>query len=487
MSATTPISEQTNGLPTLCGHEQQVAVARKREGPFYLPESRIDFGRVRSAFAIALHMHQPLIPAGGDDLRSARIISNLQYMMEHPGEGDNHNAPVFRECYKRTAGFVADLVNEGKDPRVMLEYSGCLLHGLRMMGADDVIDALRSVTCDGRYRRCIEWLGMPWGHPVAPSTPAQDFRLHVVAWQHHFAGMFGLDALSRVRGFSPSEMALPNEPNVAHEFVRTLKDCGYDWVLVQEHTIETLEGEGIRHPHRPHRLVVRNSSGETLSITAIIKTQGSDTKLVAQMQPYYEARGLGRASIGGHSVPALVTQISDGENGGVMMNEFPGKYLGVMREASGAETCPVNVTEHLEYLRQVGVKDEDFPPIQPIHQHRIWERFDKAPAGTAMHEVIKQLEKEDDRFHVEGGSWTSDRSWVEGYDGVLGAMEEASAMFADRVLAAGVSTAEQRYLNALYHLLASQTSCYRYWGEGRWTDYGKEICRRAMDILEHDF
>ena len=77
----------------------------------------------------------------------------------------------------------------------------------------------------------------------------------------------------------------------------------------------------------PHRLVVRSSGGDELSIIAIIKTQGSDTKLIGQMQPYYEAKGLGRFDIAGHKVPPLVTQISDGENGGVMMNEFPGKYL----------------------------------------------------------------------------------------------------------------------------------------------------------------
>ena len=120
----------------------------------------------------------------------------------------------------------------------MLEYSGTLLHGLRQMGADDVIDSLQRITCDPDYRRAVEWLGAPWGHAVAPSTPVQDFRLHVRAWQHHFAAIFGLEALARVRGFSPSEMALPNHPDVAYEFVRTLLDCGYQWVLVQEHTVE---------------------------------------------------------------------------------------------------------------------------------------------------------------------------------------------------------------------------------------------------------
>jgi hypothetical protein len=34
----------------------------------------------------------------------------------------------------------------------------------------------------------------------------------------------------------------------------------------------------------------RNSRGEVIAITALIKTQGSDTKLVAQMQPYHEAK-----------------------------------------------------------------------------------------------------------------------------------------------------------------------------------------------------
>ena len=37
-----------------------------------------------------------------------------------------------------------------------------------------------------------------------------------------------------------------------------------------------------------------------------------------------------------------MTQIADGENGGVMMNEFPPKYLEVVREASHADTPLMN-------------------------------------------------------------------------------------------------------------------------------------------------
>ncbi|MGC9972037.1 MAG: glycosyl hydrolase family 57 [Bryobacteraceae bacterium] len=481
------LPEHVDGLPDLCGSEDAVAQAMARKGPIYLPGCGIDFGRVRSAFSIALHMHQPLIPAGGGDLGTAAVISNLKYMMDNQGVGDNHNAPVFHWCYKRMGEFIPQLIHEGKQPRVMLDYSGCLLRGLRAMGLNDVFDSLKTITCDPAYRRSVEWLGTAWGHAVAPSTPAQDFRLHVLAWQHHFAAIFGLEALSRVKGFSPPEMALPNHPDVCYEFVKTLKECGYQWVLAQEHSVERVEdGQGLRQKHLPHRLVARNSRGKSLSIVAIIKTQGSDTKLVGQMQPYYEAKGLSRLNLAGRSVPPLVTQVADGENGGVMMNEFPSKYFEVMREASGSETPPVNVTEYLEYLQAMGIGEDDFPPIQPIMQKRIWDRFRNAAGSEALEKLIEALRKEDSRFHMEGGSWTNNLSWVKGYGHVLGPLEAASALFARKALGQ-VATSDPRYRNALYHLLMTQTSCYRYWGAGLWTDYAAELCRRASDILNSDF
>jgi hypothetical protein len=66
-------------------------------------------------------------------------------------------------------------------------------------------------------------------------------------------------------------------------------------------------------------------------------------------------------------------------------------------------------------------------------------------------------------------------------------MERASAAFAENIVAKGVPTSHPAYRNALYHLLTAETSCYRYWGEGLWTDYGREIARRAAEIAEHDF
>ncbi len=483
------LAEYVDGLPNLSGEEALIAAAIAESGShdvYPRPESGDPFGGIESAFAIALHMHQPLIPAGGGDLHTAALISNLQYMFEHPDIGDNHNAPVFRWCYKRMGEFIPQLIEEGANPRVMLEYSGMLLYGLRLMGADDVIDALRTITVDHRYRDAAEWLGCPWGHAVAPSTPVQDYRLHVRAWQQYFAALFGLEALGRVRGFSPSEMALPNHPDVAFEFVRTLNDCGYRWVLVQEHTVEQTDGAAVRHLHLPNRLVCTSSRGETASIVALIKTQGSDTKLVAQMQPYYEARGLGRSELAGRSVPPLVTQIADGENGGVMMNEFPPKYLEVVRESSWSATPILNGTEYLERLFATGITEDDLPVIQPLFQHRIWERMSPGDGPQRLADVIEELRRDDDRFHMEGGSWTNDISWVRGYDSLLVPIERASAAFEQRVLERHVSPTDYDYRNALLHLLTAEASDLRYWGRGAWTEYGVELARRTTEIVAHD-
>jgi hypothetical protein len=66
-------------------------------------------------------------------------------------------------------------------------------------------------------------------------------------------------------------------------------------------------------------------------------------------------------------------------------------------------------------------------------------------------------------------------------------MEEASTLFHEKVLKPGVPPTEFRYRSALFHLLTSQTSCYRYWGKGAWTDYGRELCRRTIEILKQNF
>jgi hypothetical protein len=75
-------------------------------------------------------------------------------------------------------------------------------------------------------------------------------------WQQRFAAISTAGRRRRaVRGFSPPEMHLPNHPDAAFEFVKAAARCGYRWLLVQEHTVETLEGRGLGFKHLPHRLI----------------------------------------------------------------------------------------------------------------------------------------------------------------------------------------------------------------------------------------
>jgi hypothetical protein len=477
-------------LPPIAGREAELLALVQRDGAVALPHSTLKLEQIRSGFACALHMHQPTIPAGAD----GELISHLQYMVEHPGEGDNHNAEPFAQCYKRMADLIPQLIAEGCNPRIMLDYSGTLLWGFQQMGRHDILEALKALVCDPALQPHVEWLGSFWGHAVAPSTPIPDLKLQILAWQHQFAALFGDQALQRVKGFSPPEMHLPNHPDTLYELVRALKECGYRWLLVQEHSVENRDGSPLssEQTHLPNQLVARNSSGDTVSITALIKTQGSDTKLVGQMQPCYEALGLERLMLGGIPIPALVAQIADGENGGVMMNEFPSAFLQAHRsisaQGSAAGTVAINGTEYLELLDAAGVSPADFPEIQAIHQHKLWQAVEhqgdgNPPNPNTTEAAIASLLASDPQFSMEGASWTNNLSWVEGYGNVLGPMNSLSAQFHqvfDPLVARDPAiTQTTRYQEALLHLLLLETSCFRYWGQGAWTGYASEIHRRG--------
>ena len=477
------VEEIIGHFPNICGREKEVLKYSQAAEDQYAPISNIPFDRIQSAFGVALHMHQPTIPAGSDDLEHAALVSNLQYMVEHQDVGDNHNATVFLQCYTRMSDMIRDLVDQGKNPRIMLDYSGNLLWGLRQMGQGQVLDNLKKVSSDKKYFQNVEWLGTTWSHAVVTSTPVPDIKLHLMAWRQHFASIFGWQALQRVKGFSPPEMHLPIHPDVCYAYVKALKECGYEWLMVQEHTIENLDGSGIRDPHLPHRLVAKNSAGEVVDIVAVVKTQGSDNKLIGQMQPFYEAQTLSRRDVAGKNIPPFVCQVGDGENGGVMMNEFPPAFMKTYNEMQDGRVVAMNGSEYIEFVKQAGLKESDFIPVQPISQHRIWQKVAQ-PGPHAADAAIDRIKQEDSSFNLDKGSWTNDKNWVKGYEDVLDPINQLSAAFHKKVDGRKIDTNSAEYRAALLHLLVSQTSCFRYWGSGVWTDYAKEICRRGMEAVK---
>ncbi|WP_430794771.1 hypothetical protein [Trichormus azollae] len=67
--------------------------------------------------------------------------------------------------------FIPKLVNQGCNPRVILDYSGNLLWGLRQMGRSEILDNLKPITCDTSYQPYVEWLGKIWSYDVILYTP----------------------------------------------------------------------------------------------------------------------------------------------------------------------------------------------------------------------------------------------------------------------------------------------------------------------------
>lgn len=49
----------------------------QQEQPVFFPHSNLDLAQIRSSFACALHMHQPMIPADAN----GELISRLHYML----------------------------------------------------------------------------------------------------------------------------------------------------------------------------------------------------------------------------------------------------------------------------------------------------------------------------------------------------------------------------------------------------------------------
>jgi hypothetical protein len=105
-------------------------------------------------------------------------------MLDNPGQGDNHNAPVFLRCYGRAADLVAGLAARRLQPRLMLDHSGNLLWGLAQMGQTDVSAAL-SRTVEPALAPSIEWLGtMWWTCPFTP-MPASPMCARCASWRGH--------------------------------------------------------------------------------------------------------------------------------------------------------------------------------------------------------------------------------------------------------------------------------------------------------------
>ena len=422
----------TNALPEysrwtaehqrLRGPHQRRPIAAAAGRPVYPPDNG---GRLRShpqrlrdraAHAPAADPRRRRRPAHRGD-RSA----TCKHMMDNPR---HRRRPQRHACSTGATSAWASSSRswsiEGKQPRVMLDYSGTLLYGLRQMGPATCSTRCARITCDPRYRGAVEWLGTalgPCGRALDAGAGLSAARARLAAPLRrplrHRGAAAGC-AASRRR-----EMALPNHPDVAYEFVAyaatnaAISGC---WCRSTPSSARTAAGR--EHKHLPHRLVCaqlarRDCRDHRDHQDAGQRHEAGRADAAATTRP---RRSLPRERSPGESVPPLVTQIADGENGGVMMNEFPPKYMrrdaGMLRIGRAGDERD-GIPGALFAPRRRGERpagdpadpsEADLGPLQP------------GDGARGLEAVIAELRKEDSRFNMEGGSWTNNISWVRGYE-----------------------------------------------------------------------
>ena len=185
----------------------------------------------------------------------------------------------------------------------MLEYSGTLLYGLRQMGEHDVLDALKT----RHLRSPLPARGRVAGLPVGPRRRPVDAGAGFPAARPGLAA--SLRGPLRPRGAGPGARLFAVGDGAAQPSGRRLR--------VRQDAAGTAATSGCWSRSTPSSSPTAapgpststcrtgwsapTPRGETAEIIAIIKTQGSDTKLVAQMQPYYEAKSLNRWELAGQA------------------------------------------------------------------------------------------------------------------------------------------------------------------------------------------
>ncbi len=425
---------------------------------YQLPILKMTNSHPQAAFVPWLHMHQPPIMVETDS--QSVILGNLEKMLDGPENSEESwNARWYALAYKNPALYAKLLKNEGYEPRMMVDYSGVLLEEMAKLSANgkfehldvggeklgDVIGLWREVLEE--YPETIEFAGTAYSHCYFPATPERDAQAQIMEWRRVFGELFGEKALSRARGFWLPEMGMTGDGAEALRFIRLLKRCGYEWLILPSTTLERPEGWSTPElENRVHRLVVE-SGGESEEMLCVVR----DTDMGIRQQSGQNAEGCindirYRGKVlreAGSKVPPLVVPTSDGENGNVMMFEyFKNSFAPLFRD------------RHPE-----------------IEFTTVSEYIDNYVAGGVLTEV---------RLKPTGGSWIGGhQSWQEGdlRRRVLVAVEQLSRDYAE-IEAAGKLSPEQKRA-----LLLCETSCFVYWGSDFWAQQAEKFISRAREAI----
>ena len=406
-----------------------------------------------------LHMHQP--PIWYDNCQ----MGNLEKMLSGDRNSEEGwNAQWFAQAYKNPARYAKQLSQDGYRPRMMVDYSGVLLEELAYLSDNgtfanlhvdgepigDVIELWRQVLED--YPEAIEFAGTAYSHCYFPATPERDWEAQILAWKQIFGNLFGEAALKRVKGFWLPEMGMTGEPQQAIKLVRTLKRCGYEWLILPTSALEMPEGWTTPElENRVHELEI-TADGETERILCVVR----DTEMGIRQQSGHNADGCLNDiryrshvfSEKGILTSPLIVPTSDGENGNVMMFEyFRNTFVPLVHQVSA---------------------------LPDIEMATVSEYITKYPPDNATPVRLKPT----------GGSWIGGhQSWNEGdrRQGILREIDELS----QQVVALNSSELETSELEEIQRLLlVCETSCFVYWNAEFWFEQADLFLGKLRGRLE---
>lgn len=410
-----------------------------------------------------LHMHQPLVWLDGE------LVGNLEKMLGSADSKDEWDAWLMARAYKNPAKFVKLLTKRGKNPRVMLDFSGILLESLDSLGKRGILDEkdvygekIGDIT--GLYRKvlnthpdAIEMAGTSYSHCYFPATPKRDWIYHVEEWRRTFRRLFGEKPLSRVKGFWLPEMGVPGDEDDLAFLINMIKAAGYEWLILPLAAVETEGGfsyeRSLETTGQPHVLRAGDAS-----IPVIIRVRydfidqqaGCDAGGV-----YSKAREAARVFKRRGGKPALVVPASDGENGNVMMNEFfKATFVPFFMNKADDRVSSMTVSNFLHGYYDVDGKIVPNSELKLkalggswVGGHERWKE------GDRRLDIKRKIEKLSEEFHKADE--------VYGKTGKTGGELETS------------------YEEAKRALLIAETSCYVYWNHEFWFAQGEKTIKFA--------
>ncbi len=390
-----------------------------------------------------LHMHQPFV------LKNSTLISNIEKMLYSSDKRERWDAKLILRAYKNPAKYVEILAEEGKEPRIILDFSGTLLESLKDLDERNVtkkvfvgeeaigpiIELYKKVL--KKFPYFIEFAGTAYSHCYFPITPQEDWQLQIEEWRKTFRKIFGKVNLDRVKGFWLPEMGIIGREDALSKLIECIKKY-YDWLILPLQVVQGYENlsyeKRIQMASQPHLLKAMKQEIIVIfrSPTYFIDQQaGCDADLL--YNKCLEARKMFKSD-----KPALVVPASDGENGNVMMNEFfPKTFLPFFREKIGRKIFSLSITEFLEKFYKNEIKSEI---------------------------KIKDI----------GGSWVNGHEQWTLEERRRKLIEEIRAISRDfHKVEDRIEKDELEEMKRL--LLIAETSCYTYWNVEYWFEQGERI------------